>query len=707
MARYAATAVGTLVVEHSNGLWNLRSIEVNIHATSAFRVALPESNGAVQHREGERRREREKVHVLRLPIEEDNMKVGAPLVALITGAGSGIGRALALALAKRGVQLSLVDFSESAGLETVRLVQDEYSKLGHLQNLRAIFIKCDVTQPEEIFSVFQKHEEVFGRLDICINSAGISERGQLFEDRSNDGTGPWRKVLDVNLIAVIDCTRLAVQVMLKAGKGGTVLNVASAAGLYPSFDGPAYSSSKGGVTLFSRSLAVLMKKKIRVNAICPEFVETDMTRTLGDKFIEMFGGYVPMELFLQGAFLLLEDDRKAGECLWISNRCGIEYWPTAEEKKKYMLSKPSKTVTGQKARQIYNISLPNNFRKLIVHKLSNRFRDATKIVSVPFGGAKDDYVLVKLIYAGVNASDVNYTAGLYFGSKEKAVSKLPFDAGFEAVGIIAAVGKGVTREDLFVGAPVATLSYGGFSEFSEVLAAHAIPVPVVIPEIVPMLTSGLTALLGLEEAGKMGTGETVLVTAAAGGTGQFAVQLAKLAGNKVVATCGGAEKASLLKELGADRVIDYRTENVSEVLKREFPKGVDLVYESVGGEMFQTCLNALGVFGRLVIIGMVSQYQNGESWERSVYHGLCEKLLWKSQTLVGFFLNHHVNKWHPAVQRLYKLYNDGKLKVAVDPTAFKGLEAVADAVEHLHSGHSIGKVVVQIQSQDMAYQSRL
>ncbi|MCO5560901.1 hypothetical protein L7F22_014521 [Adiantum nelumboides] len=376
---------------------------------------------------------------------------------------------------------------------------------------------------------------------------------------------------------------------------------------------------------------------------------------------------------------------------------------------------------------------------MIVHKLSNRFGDATKIVSVPLNAVKDGYVLVKFIYAGVNASDVNYSAGLYFGSKEKAVSMLPFDAGFEGVGNIAAVGKGVTQEDLLVGAPVATLNYGCFSEYSEVLAAHVIPVPTIIPEIVPMLTSGLTALLGLEEAGKMRTRETVLVTAAAGGTGQFAVQLpaapalfpmtwarcpliltefmnfilfcgqlAKLAGNKVVATCGGAAKVTLLRELGADRVIDYRTENVSEVLKREFPKGVDLVYESVGGEMFQTCLNALGLFGRLVIIGMVSQYQNGESWERSVYHGLCEKLLWKSQTLVGFFLNHHVNKWHSSVQRLYNLYNEGKLKVAVDPIAFKGLEAVADAVEHLHSGHSIGKVVVQIQSPEMASkQSRL
>jgi NADPH-dependent curcumin reductase CurA len=80
-----------------------------------------------------------------------------------------------------------------------------------------------------------------------------------------------------------------------------------------------------------------------------------------------------------------------------------------------------------------------------------------------------------------------------------------------------------------------------------------------------MLTSGLTALIALEKAGQMKSGETVLVTAAAGGTGQFAVQLAKLSGNKVIATCGGSEKAKLLKELGVDRVIDYKSENIKTV----------------------------------------------------------------------------------------------------------------------------------------------
>jgi hypothetical protein len=105
----------------------------------------------------------------------------------------------------------------------------------------------------------------------------------------------------------------------------------------------------------------------------------------------------------------------------------------------------------------------------------------------------------------------------------------------------------------------------------------------------------------------MRTGETVLVTAAAGGTGMFAVQLAKLAGNHVVATCSSPAKVELLKRLGADRVVDYKVESLKAVLRKEYPKGVDLVYESVGGDMFRTAVGALADKGRLVIIGMMSQ----------------------------------------------------------------------------------------------------
>ncbi|KAH9314270.1 hypothetical protein KI387_022897, partial [Taxus chinensis] len=102
----------------------------------------------------------------------------------------------------------------------------------------------------------------------------------------------------------------------------------------------------------------------------------------------------------------------------------------------------------------------------VVHKLDHNFRQAIKIertlLKLP---VKPGHVLMKNIYAGVNASDVNYTSGRYFGNAREASSRLPFDAGFESVGIIAAIGDSV--QNLNIGAPVAAMSYGAYAEFTE------------------------------------------------------------------------------------------------------------------------------------------------------------------------------------------------------------------------------------------------
>ncbi|KAH9314268.1 hypothetical protein KI387_022895, partial [Taxus chinensis] len=169
------------------------------------------------------------------------------------------------------------------------------------------------------------------------------------------------------------------------------------------------------------------------------------------------------------------------------------------------------------------------------------------------------------------------------------------------------------------------------------------------------------------------------------------ISFSDLSGNKVVATCGGAEKEALLKDFGVDRVIDYKKEDIKLVLKKEFPHGVDIVYESVGGEMFNACLNALAVHGHLVVIGMISQYQGQRGWQPSNYTGLCEKLLFKSQSVAGFFLMHYTHLWHTHLERLYNLFGDRRLKAALDPKQFLGVKSVADAVEYLHSGQSMGK----------------
>ncbi|KAH9314273.1 hypothetical protein KI387_022900, partial [Taxus chinensis] len=118
-------------------------------------------------------------------------------------------RELCLALARKGVRLTVLDYSESSG-KLVGILEEEHAKLHKdLKKPTAVFVKCDVTDPGDLASAFSKHLEAFGRLDICINNAGVGNIIPFYADKSTDGSGQWRRTIDVNLMALIDCTRLA------------------------------------------------------------------------------------------------------------------------------------------------------------------------------------------------------------------------------------------------------------------------------------------------------------------------------------------------------------------------------------------------------------------------------------------------------------------------------------------------------------------
>jgi prostaglandin reductase 3 len=120
---------------------------------------------------------------------------------------------------------------------------------------------------------------------------------------------------------------------------------------------------------------------------------------------------------------------------------------------------------------------------------------------------------------------------------------------------------------------------------------------------------GISGSVALEQVEEVKSGETVLVTAAAGGTSQCVVQLAKLAGDHVIGTTSSDEKAEVLKALGCDRVVNYNKEDIGTVLETEYPNGVDLVFEPVGGETFKAAVQNIAVHGR--VIGFTSGYLEG------------------------------------------------------------------------------------------------
>ena len=285
---------------------------------------------------------------------------------------------------------------------------------------------------------------------------------------------------------------------------------------------------------------------------------------------------------------------------------------------------------------------------------------------------------------------------------------LPFPAGLESVGYVAAAGEGALEAGIRVGQCVSTLEYGAFSTHGVVECARLLPcLAPPTPEALGLLTSGLTASLALERsAGLRRVGERgerrkkVLVPAAAGGPAQFAVQLARLLGHEVVATCGSAAKARLLAELGAHRVINYKVESVGEVLKREYREGIDVIFESVGGDMFDTVTRHVAPGGTVIVIGMMSAYQgaggDAGGWPLSSHAGLTERLLWTGAKCVGFFLLQHAAHYKRHLSQLHALLGSGALRVATDSERFDGIESVVAAVERLQSGRSAGKVTVQL-----------
>jgi NAD(P)-dependent dehydrogenase (short-subunit alcohol dehydrogenase family) len=202
------------------------------------------------------------------------MEIGGK-VSIITGAGSGIGRACAQTLARRGASILVADIDEGGGAETVASVTS--------QGGAAEFIRVDVTDVADLRAMFDRAAQRFGGVDILCNNAGIVCGEPLWPD-----TDPLVLMTQVavNLGGVVLGTRLAVD-PLRARGGGVVVNIASLGALLPLEDEPGYSATKAGVVMFTRACAALHRThNIRVNALLPALVDTPLLAKSGDGSVE-------------------------------------------------------------------------------------------------------------------------------------------------------------------------------------------------------------------------------------------------------------------------------------------------------------------------------------------------------------------------------------------------------------------------------------
>jgi NADPH2:quinone reductase len=302
-------------------------------------------------------------------------------------------------------------------------------------------------------------------------------------------------------------------------------------------------------------------------------------------------------------------------------------------------------------------------------------------VPAPTPGAGDVLITVKA--TGINYADAIMVAGQY-----QTKPPLPFSPGLETAGIVAACGDGVTR---FTRGDrvMAILPYGGLAEQAVAPEAEtfAIPDGMRFDEAGAFPVAYISSHVALRWQGRLEPGETLLVLGAAGGVGLTAVEIGKAMGARVIAAASTDEKLAVARERGADELVNYATEKLTErVMALTSDKGADVCFDPVGGELFDAALSSLGWGGRILLIGFVA----------GVPKIPANRLLVKHRAALGsslrYFRWHAPDKLRRSVDELVRWYAEGKVRPYV--THRLPLERSVEAIRLLTDRKAHGKVVV-------------
>ena len=314
-------------------------------------------------------------------------------------------------------------------------------------------------------------------------------------------------------------------------------------------------------------------------------------------------------------------------------------------------------------------------------------RDTFTYQQVPVGQPKEGQILVKNQYLSLDPAmrgwmneGKSYIQPVGLGEVMRALGVGQVIASAHpdfAVGDYVNGALGV--QDYFLGEP------RGFYKVDPKLA----PLPVYLSALG---MTGMTAYFALLEVGAPKAGETVVISGAAGAVGSIAGQIAKLKGCRVVGIAGGKEKCNLLiEELGFDGVIDYKNEDVIAGLKRECPKGVDVYFDNVGGDILDAVLSQLNFKARVIICGAISQYNNKEAVKGPANY---LSLLVNRARMEGFIVMDYADRYVAAGQEMAGWLAKGQLKSRED--IVEGLETFPETLMKLFSGENNGKLILKV-----------
>lgn len=307
--------------------------------------------------------------------------------------------------------------------------------------------------------------------------------------------------------------------------------------------------------------------------------------------------------------------------------------------------------------------------------------DEIELKDVDAPSPKKGQVLVKVEAAAVNFFDVLQVQGKY-----QHKPPFPFSPGGEIAGVVESVGEGVSLKP---GTRVMATTQGGYAEYA--LCPHdnvwAIPDAMTFEHAAAFPIVYQTSYFGLVHRGQLQRGEWLLVHAGAGGVGSAAIQIGKALGARIIATAGSPEKLDVCKELGADYTLSYKDEGWQEKIKEITEgHGADVIYDPVGGDVFDLSTKCIAFEGRLVVIGFAS----GRIPEIKA-----NRILLKNIAIVGLhfgeYRNHKPQMVTDGMNALFKMYEEGIVKPLISKTypLADAKQAMADIAGRASTGKLI------------------